>query len=385
MKLFEQKNRMADIAGIGTIFIVFVISFWQIISYDTKYSENLGIFFLGFATYLSCFILNTRNNKPFSEKISYVLLVVQLISAFLLMSHYPIDYLPILTIIWASILPYFFSFRTSIITTLLVIIIWFSWYQYLWHQQMVFAGLLYGTFHLFAILMTHHAKQAESATETAIRLNKELQTTQQLLAEASKQNERTRIARDLHDLLGHHLTALLINLQVAGHLTEGEAKAKVEKCHSLAKLLMSDVREAVSSLRENSELDFETLVNFLIENLPNIKVHAEIDTTIPLDNLELAKTLLSCIQEASTNCLKHSNAKEFWIALNQQNGILTLHLYDNGHAKQNLIEGNGIKGMRERVMAFNGEFKLRIVNNALHLTIKIPLLKVIQQEHDNVD
>ena len=381
----SKKNRMSDIAGIGTIIIVFAISYWQITSYDTYYSEQPSIFYLGFITYTSCFILNTRSRRLFSETTAYILLAVQLIAAFMIMANYPIDYLPILTIIWASLLPFFFSLRNAVLITLMVVIVWFGLYQFLWNQQMIFSGLLYGTFHFFAILMTYHARQAEEATETAQQLNKELQTAQQLLTEASKQNERTRIARDLHDLLGHHLTALLINLQVAGHLSQGDAKTKIDECHSLAKLLMSDVRESVSSLRENSDLDFESLVKLLIENLPRLKVHAAIDTRIPLDNLDLAKTLLSCIQEASTNSLKHSNATEFWITLQQHENILTLEIYDNGQIKQNYIEGHGIKGMRERVLELNGEFTVLIKNKRLHLLIEIPLQKNANQDADDVD
>ena len=122
-------------------------------------------------------------------------------------------------------------------------------------------------------------------------------------------------------------------------------------------------------------MDFESLIKLLIENLPRLKVHADIDTKIPLDNLDLAKTLLSCIQEASTNSLKHSNATELWIILQKHENILTLEIYDNGQIKENYIEVYGIKGMRERVLELNGEFAALIKNNRLHLLIEIPLQK----------
>lgn len=240
---------------------------------------------------------------------------------------------------------------------------------------MIISGLLYGTFHFFAILMTHHARESQKANEEAQRLNKELQATQQLLAEATRQNERTRIARDLHDLLGHHLTALIINLQVATHLTKGEAKDKVDQCHSLAKLLLSDVREAVSTLRENSDLNFESMIKLMVENLPKIKVHTHIETQLQLEDLELAKALLSCIQEASTNCLKHSGANEFWITLKQENSAIHLELYDNGQINKNYLVGNGLTGMRERVEELSGTFNLNVLQNALQITIVIPLEK----------
>ena len=58
--------------------------------------------------------------------------------------------------------------------------------------------------------------------------------TRALLADSARVNERTRISRELHDLLGHHLTALSLNLEVAGHLSEGRAKEHVQQAHTLA-------------------------------------------------------------------------------------------------------------------------------------------------------
>ncbi len=370
-----NKIRVTDVAGIGTLAIIIGISVYWVSLSSEIYQEKQHLLYTAFAAYLVCFILVTREKMLLSLPNTYVALVIQLFSAFWIMANFPIEFLPILTIIWISIIPHYFSLRFSIITMLLVIALWFGLYQYIWQKRMFFSAMLYGTFHFFAILMTHQTKQAENATTEAQRLNKELMATQQLLAEATKQNERTRIARDLHDLLGHHLTALIINLQVAGHLTKGEAKDKVTQCHSLAKLLLSDVREAVSTLREIEDLDFESLVNLIVDNLPKIKVHTSIKTTIPIENLEIAKALLSCIQEASTNCLKHSGANEFWITVRQENQTIYLELYDNGQANRKLVEGNGLTGMRERIRELQGSLDINLVQNALKIDIEVPLNK----------
>ena len=100
------------------------------------------------------------------------------------------------------------------------------------------------------------ARQQAEAREEQRRLNAELRATRALLGESVRVNERTRISRELHDLLGHHLTALSLNLEVAGHLTpEGRAREHVQQAHTLAKLLLTDVREAVSQLREGGAID----------------------------------------------------------------------------------------------------------------------------------
>jgi len=354
-----KKISLSDIAGIGTTVIVFVISLYWVSHSSETFKDKLPILYLSFLIYLVCFILVTRDELILSLNKTLLLIGIQLLSSFVLMINFQIEFLPILTIIWISIIPHYFSLRTTIVILFLVLIVWFSLFSYIWHQKVLFDALLYGCFHFFSVLMSYHAIEAEKATDKAHRLNRELETTQQLLAEASKQNERTRIARDLHDLLGHHLTALIINLQVATRLTDGEANEKVEQCHSLAKLLLSDVREAVSTLRENSELNFEQILALMIKNIPNLEFNRAIKAKIPADNLSLAKTLLSCVQEAITNSLRHSNATKFWISLAQQDNHFLLEVYDNGKIKNKIIEGNGLTGMRERVKELNGKIEIK--------------------------
>jgi len=364
-----------DIAGIGTWAAVSGISLFWLINAPQKYSENILIVVLLFALYLISFILATRNPPVFKENSTKLLIFgIQLISAYCIVWYLPLPYLSILTIIWVSILPHYFSLGTSIAIAFIVVTTWFSFYGIHWQQNTLFEGVLFGTFHFFAISVTHNAKKAELATEKAELLNTELMATQQLLSEVSRQNERSRIARDLHDLLGHHLTALIINLQVAGHISEGDAKAKIEHCHSIAKLLLSDVREAVTALKDNQAIDFHNLVDLMIDNIPTLSIINHIDTQLNLENMNIAKSLLSCIQEAITNSLRHSGATEFQIIMNQQQDYIILQLFDNGQVQGNIIEGNGITGMRERINEVNGELALDIKNASLHINIKIPLI-----------
>ena len=90
--------------------------------------------------------------------------------------------------------------------------------------ELMFNAGIYLGFQLFALFTSYTAlKEAEGRAQLA-QLNTELHTAQALLAESSRLSERLRIARELHDLIGHHLTALSLNLEVASHLTDGKAK-----------------------------------------------------------------------------------------------------------------------------------------------------------------
>ena len=373
MNKFKFRLKFTDIAGIGTWAMVFGLCIYWLTKSAKGFHSDIPLVSFCFLTYLLCFVIITRDPALVSNKRLLVgILFIQLASAFSLLWILPVSFLPILTIIWVSILPHVTSLSRSIVITVVVVVLWFSIYQIRWNQDVFFSAMLYSSFHLFSILMMHHAKTAEKATAEALRLNSELMSTRQLLSEVSKQSERTRIARDLHDLLGHHLTALIINLQIAEHLTEGEAKGKVEQCHSLAKLLMSDVREAVTSLRENQTLELETMLDELVKNVPKLQIHRAIDKDFNIEDIETAKTILSCIQEGITNSLKHAGATDFWVNLTLQSSSYKLQLRDNGKVKTPIHHGHGLLGMKERVEFLNGNLTFNQIDESLVIDIALP-------------
>src|SRR5204863_3220827 len=108
----------------------------------------------------------------------------------------------------------------------------------------------YGGFAAFALYAGWVAEREARQRGELSLLYAELKSTQALLAESSRLAERARIARDLHDVLGHHLTALSLSLEVASHVADGKAKAEVERARSLSKLLLAEVRGVVSQFRD---------------------------------------------------------------------------------------------------------------------------------------
>ncbi|MBP7917273.1 MAG: histidine kinase dimerization/phosphoacceptor domain-containing protein, partial [Arenimonas sp.] len=143
-------------------------------------------------------------------------------------------------------------------------------------------SLLYAGFSTFVFVTGYVAKLQASAREEQRRLNAELRATRTLLAESSRVGERLRISRELHDLLGHHLTALSLNLEVAGHLTEGLAQEHVKQSHSLAKLLLADVREAVSEMRHGGSIDIVATIEPLLQSVPNLQIEFKADRDLRL-------------------------------------------------------------------------------------------------------
>ena len=114
-----------------------------------------------------------------------------------------------------------------VLSEFLVVPVFVRWLDMSWLEALM-QSLLYAGFSGFVFVTSLVARQQAQAREEQRRLNAELRATRALLAESARINERTRISRELHDLLGHHLTALSLNLEVAGHLTEGKAQEHVQ-------------------------------------------------------------------------------------------------------------------------------------------------------------
>lgn len=190
------------------------------------------------------------------------------------------------------------------------------------------------------------------------RVNSELLATQSLLTENTRIAERVRISRELHDLIGHHLTALSLNLEVASHLTEGKAREHVEQAGSIARLLLADVREVVSDMRRDDRVDLRNALETLAEGVPELDIHLDIPEELSQTDPRRAQILLRCAQEVITNTVRHAQAANLWISLIAGDDGLVLRARDDGRGSPDLVPGNGINGMRERLRELGGRLDI---------------------------
>ncbi len=215
-------------------------------------------------------------------------------------------------------------------------------------------SLVYVGFSSFVFVTSLVAHQQAQARDEQRRLNSELRATRALLAESARVNERTRISRELHDLLGHHLTALSLNLEVASHLSAGKVQDHVRQAQTLAKLLLTDVREAVSHLREGGAIDLGAALRPLAENVPALDIRMRIDEPLMLDDPERAHVLLRCTQEIITNAVRHANASNLSIDVRRVDARIEIEARDDGEGVDIILPGNGLRGMRERLLQYDG-------------------------------
>ncbi|MDT8438264.1 MAG: sensor histidine kinase [Wenzhouxiangellaceae bacterium] len=226
-------------------------------------------------------------------------------------------------------------------------------------QLMMTLGLM-----LFAYAASMLALNQLKARDELRRVNSELRATQQLLAENTRIAERVRIARELHDLIGHHLTALSLNLEVASHTAEGKAREHAERAGSIARLLLADVREVVSDMRRDDRVDLREAIRELASGVPEPAIHLDIPDELSLTDPKRAQILLRCAQEVITNAVRHAQANNLWIRLAADDHGLRLEAHDDGRGASELLPGNGLTGMRERIKELGGRLEIMTRENS---------------------
>jgi len=211
----------------------------------------------------------------------------------------------------------------------------------------------------FAFTVAAMAGREAAARRALEKTNAELEATRESLARASRDAERLRIARELHDLLGHDLIALHLELETARHLAEPRMKPAIERAHRIAKGLLTDVRKAVSSLRtEEGPMDVARDVRDMVGKVHEPRVHLDAPEYLGIDDAERANTVVRCVQEILTNTIKHAAADNLWIEIVPRGGGIELTARDDGRGCDPPELGNGLLGMRERVEKLGGELVL---------------------------
>jgi signal transduction histidine kinase len=194
--------------------------------------------------------------------------------------------------------------------------------------------------------------------EREMRTSAQLRAMQDLVADGGRLTERLRIARELHDALGHHLTALTLNLEAALVRTEGAAHGSVEKAQTMARALLAEVRGIVAEKNADDCLDLARALHTLVADLPRPRVQLEVDDALRVDDPEQGLVILRCVQEVVTNAARHSGAENLWITVRRSGDALEVRARDDGRGRAAARDGFGLRGMRERIEKAGGELTI---------------------------
>lgn len=225
----------------------------------------------------------------------------------------------------------------------------------------------------YAIITAYVARSETALRRLLASANAELRSTQSLLAHSIRSGERLRISRELHDLMGHHLSALLLNLEVARHTVE-DWQPHVFRAQDIGRQLLADVRNVTTLLRGEQYADIRPMIEQIVADIPQIRIHLNLPEQMPLEDARLAQVMLRVVQEAVTNAIKHSECTNLWVDVSQHDEKLQIRAEDDGRGAHELRWGAGLTGMRERLEEIGGSLTVRAdAGQGFRLQASLPL------------
>lgn len=213
-------------------------------------------------------------------------------------------------------------------------------------------------FQAFATLTGHYAGMSERARDHLAQVNAELLATQRLLEESARSGERLKLSRELHDVAGHKLTALKLNLARLQRDPALAAREEVSVSAQLADELLADIRSVVSALRQHDGLELDAALRALARPIAGTRIEVEVQEGLRVESVATAETLLRCAQEAITNALRHGRASHVRLHCARSGEGLMLEVANDGEPPRRIEFGNGLTGMRERLQAMGGRLEL---------------------------
>ena len=246
----------------------------------------------------------------------------------------------------------------------------------------ILAGLIY------IMVFTQMAIDEERSKREVERLVLELEDVNEKLRSYANEveqltviKERNRIAREIHDGLGHYLTTIHMQLQAAQAIIDenpDKAKDSIEKARSQSQIALIDVRRSVSTLRYDQS-EKETIKDALDRAMRpcdwiGIRSHLEIIGNEKGLEDAVRSTIYRIVQETVNNTCKYSKAENYFCQINYSDSQnLSVIIYDDGVGMSEFRSGYGLQGLRERIELLDGTLNLQTSpQNGFRIEIELP-------------
>jgi two-component system sensor histidine kinase DesK len=208
-----------------------------------------------------------------------------------------------------------------------------------------------------------------------VRVNRELRATREELATLAVAEERLRIARDLHDLLGHSLSVIALKSELASRLLERDparAAAELEEIQAVTREALTEVRGAVQGYRRLGLADSLTRARSALTAAGIDCELAEAPAALPTD---VDTVLAWAVREGTTNVIRHSHARHCAIRIRADRASAALEIDDDGHANGAVGRGgSGLDGLRERAQRVRGTLEAGArPEGGFRLRVTVPL------------
>lgn len=245
--------------------------------------------------------------------------------------------------------------------------------------------IIYGFIFIIAYLFRSNNQEKKKIR----MLNEELQNANSRLEEYSKNvkkisimEERSRIAQELHDSIGHGLVALGMNLEFAENvlITNPEkAKEAVHRAHGQSKKCLEDLRCAVTTLKSSpaeTHIGLQDSLQQLFNSVSSggVEIQLSLDHKAESAPAEVKDCTYRVIREAITNGIRHGNAHAFTIIISITEKQFTVIITDNGCGCQEIIKSHGFMGMENRAKALGGTVSYAsLIPNGFEVKMELPL------------
>ena len=209
-------------------------------------------------------------------------------------------------------------------------------------------------FYFLAFGVAYVAVLEQRARARLAAANAELSATQGLLSDTVRASERLRIARELHDHVGHHLTALNLHLDLAQRQAHGKVLELVGVSRELSQALLAEVRRVVVQERDTHPIALAQALATLCAGVPRPPVRLTIAEPLAVASPSTAHAIFRCVQEGLSNAIRHADATLIEVSVRREADAIVVQVSDDGAGNGGRPEGSGLRGMRERLAAAGG-------------------------------
>lgn len=357
----EQRRRVMRLSGL----LIWLVLGLPALDISTRKGQEIPDFW---AAWIACYFIFGASyylgstNRHMASTVRVSAFALQSLSVVAMVFSFRNYFTGFLMVLVAWQVSFYFSRRIAVTWTVLQTCAAIAALEPHWHMGWRWAvtSSLIGL-EAFAVVAGMMLRKEAAARDELLLLNIELSSTRELLKETSRATERLHIARELHDVLGHHLAALSIQLEHAVHVSTGAARADIEAAQTSTRQMLGEVRSVVGSLRANEHMDLAPILNSLASRVLRPRIQMELPSPFVLADSTQAHAVLRCVQEIITNAIKHSGADNLWIAIRFTEGAIEVSARDDGRVLPPVRPGAGLVGMKERFESLGGrvEFGLR--------------------------
>ncbi|MBE5978366.1 MAG: sensor histidine kinase [Paenibacillaceae bacterium] len=193
-------------------------------------------------------------------------------------------------------------------------------------------------------------------------VNEQLQKYSLMAEKMAETRERNRLAREIHDTLGHTLTGISAGIDACIaiiSISPEQTKKQLELISKVTRDGIKDIRRSVSELRPDAldRFSLEFAINKMVTDINSVS-ETRVYFDCRVSNLKFGEdeenAIYRVVQEGITNAIRHGQAKEIWVTMKMENGDILIQIKDNGIGCKEMKSGFGTKHMKERIRMLNG-------------------------------